>query len=98
MRGGKACAVHAIVHRRIDACVELIDGGAQRLRVEVQVVAGHAVKCAVEHADDLRRFIADDALLLVVPQYGHRDATGVVAGIGGVALMHEVEVVELVAG
>ncbi|MCY1365424.1 hypothetical protein D9M69_522690 [compost metagenome] len=36
--------------------------------------------------------------MLFVPQHRHGDATGVVGGVGGVALVHEFEMVELVAG
>ena len=98
LRRGKPGAVHAVVHSRIDPLVQRIDFTAQRSRIEIQVIAGQFIEGAVEHADDFRRFIVDDAFLLVVPQHRHGDAAGVVGGVGGVALVHEVEVIELVAG
>ncbi|MOA09973.1 hypothetical protein D3C78_1298400 [compost metagenome] len=67
------------------------------LGIQVQVVAGQAVEGTVEHADDFRRFIVDDALLAFVPQHRHGDAAGVVRCVGGVALMQETQVVEFVA-
>ena len=69
----------------------------QGLGVEIQGIAGQRIERTVEHADDLRRFIADDALELFVPQHRHGYAPGIVGGIGGVALVHEVETVQFVA-
>ena len=90
LRCGKPRTVHAVVDRRINPLVQRIDLAAQWCRVEVQVVAGQCVERAIEHADDFRRFIVDDALLLFVPQHRYGDAAGVVGGIGGIALVHEV--------
>ena len=91
--GGEACTVHAVVHRRVDAFVECIDGRAKRLGVEVQPVACQLIEGAVENADDLCRLVVDDALLLFVPQHRYRHAAGVVWVILGIALVKVLQVV-----
>ncbi|MNP08999.1 hypothetical protein D3C76_1010880 [compost metagenome] len=98
LRSGKACAIHAVVHRRVDAFVQRLDGRAQRLWVQVQRIAGQFVERAVEDADDLRRLVVDDAFLFLVPQHRYSHTAGVVRVILGVALVQVLQCVEVVTG
>ncbi|MOA61442.1 hypothetical protein D3C78_1865880 [compost metagenome] len=65
--------------------------------MEVQTVAGQAVEGAVEHADDFRRLVVDDALLLFIPEQGDGDAAAVMWVVAGIALVQELKVVERIA-
>ncbi len=96
LRSGKTCAIHAVVHRRVDALVQRFDGRAQRLWVQVERIAGQLVERAVEDADDLRRLVVDNAFLFLVPQYRYSYAAGVVRVILGVALVQVLQRVEVV--
>jgi len=79
--GGKTAAIHPIVHCAVDPLIEPIDLLAQRYWIEITVPAAQLIKGAVEHPDDLGRFVAHDGALVLVPEHRHGDPTGVV-GIG----------------
>src|SRR5262249_57134102 len=50
---------------------------AQGRRIIARPHIGEAAEGAVEHADDLGRFVVDDGAALLVPQRRHADAAGV---------------------
>ena len=81
LAGGESGFIDSIVDVVIDPAVQLINLRAQLRRVVISSAGTQSVKRGIQHADDFRRLIADDGLLLFVPQYRHRDAPAVV-GIG----------------
>ena len=70
--------VHAIVDVVVDAAVDLVDFRAPQFRVVVAGRRADAVEGAVEHADDVGRFVADHGGALAVPQHRHGDAPGII--------------------
>mmetsp|Transcript_8255 Transcript_8255/g.31040 ORF Transcript_8255/g.31040 Transcript_8255/m.31040 type:complete len:236 (-) Transcript_8255:268-975(-) len=71
---GEATAVDAVVDAGIDPGVDGVDLLLQVLRAQVELgVLAEAilVERRVEHADDLRALVADDAPGLLVPEHGH---------------------------
>lgn len=90
--GGEAGLVDAVVDLVVGPFVSSVDFGAEGLRVEVDggVVRGEeAVEGGVEHAEDLRGLVGDDARGLGVVEGGHQEA----AVVGGV--LGEVNVAEV---
>ena len=65
--GGEAGAVDPVVDGRVDTRVERVDLGPEIRRIIVALGRAQAVESAVEHANDLRRFVADDRAGLSVP-------------------------------
>ena len=64
--------VHAVVDAVVHPLVDLVDGGPQLHRVEVQrLVPRDVVKLGVEVADDLAALVAHDRVSLLTPQDGH---------------------------
>lgn len=95
LRGGVADAVGSQVDGRVNALVPAVDGGAQRLGVEVEFgVRGEVVEGAVEHANDLGRFVVDDRLLALVLEHGHGDAAALVGASHRVQLAQEAQAVK----
>ena len=74
--GGEARAIDPVVEVRINAVVHGLDGVAQVLGPVMRVIAGQRVEGAVEHADDLARFVGNDGVPLLVPEDRHRDLAG----------------------
>src|SRR3546814_5404317 len=66
----------SVVHGRVNALVDGVDLLAQRLRVIVARPRAQLVIGRVEHADDLRRLVADDGVGSRVPEQRHRDPSG----------------------
>src|SRR3546814_945874 len=64
-----------------------VDTAAQVLRIEVEAGAGDGIESRVEHADDLRRLVADDGPAQLVPQHRHGDAPAVVGLCRGIDLV-----------
>src|SRR3546814_16181915 len=64
-----------------------VDTAAQVLRIEVEAGAGDGIESRVEHADDLRRLVADDGTAQLVPQHRHGDAPAVVGLCRGIDLV-----------
>src|SRR5690606_27466943 len=92
--GGEAGPVAAVVDGVVHPLVDGVDALPQRGWVEGPVVAGDGGEGAVEHADDVGGFIADDGVPLPVPEHRHRGA----AFVAGVRLQVQlVEVVKAVA-
>src|SRR5690606_22123421 len=89
--------VDAIVDIRIDPLIELVNGVAQRRRVEIERIAGQRIERRVENTDDLRRFVVDDPALLPVPQHWHSYPAGVVWRVCGVEFTMKAEPVDRVA-
>ena len=80
---GETAAIDPVVDVLVDIGIDLIDTRPQRIRIEIRGVAGQRIKGAVEHADDVRRFVADDGLLLQVPEQRHRHPAAVIGlGVG----------------
>ncbi len=94
----EAGAVDAVVDRRVNAFVQGVDVRSQRLRVEVEQVAGQRIEVMVEHPHDLRRLVIDDAVFVLVPQHRHRHAASVMGIVLGVALVQVLEPIEVIAG
>lgn len=65
LAGGKSGFVDAIIHVVVNPAVQLVDFIAQCRRVEITGAGTVRVKRGIEHADDLRGFIADDGLIFL---------------------------------
>ena len=78
LAGGESGFIDPVVDVVIDPAVQLINLRAQRRRVVISCAGAQSVKGGIQHADDFRRLIADNGLLLLVPQYRHRNAPAVV--------------------
>jgi hypothetical protein len=76
---GKTTFVHAVVYRIVDQLIDLIDGGPEMNRVEIQPgVLGDVIELGVEHPDDLRALVVHHRLELLVPQdLQHEFSSGV---------------------
>nr|GFA76659.1 hypothetical protein [Tanacetum cinerariifolium] len=98
LRSGETRAVHAVIHGRINTVVETVDLFTKRFRIQIQMIAGQVIERRVEHADDFRRLVADDAVQLLVPQHWHGDPACVVRGVGQITLVHERVTVERIPG
>ena len=79
--GGEAGLVDAVVDALVNDRVNGVDLGAQRPRVEIHLGPAVGIEGGIEHADDLGRFVVDDAPGPLVPQHRHRGPAGVV-GLG----------------
>lgn len=83
LRAGETSLVDAVVDVVVHPLVELIDVFLQRVRQEstswmallLKLLWQNIVKLSVEHAYDLRAFVVDNRLVLLVPQSGHQDST-----------------------
>jgi hypothetical protein len=53
LRLGKARAVDAVADLVIDRRVPAIDLGAQRLGIEIEIIAGQMIECGVEDVQDI---------------------------------------------
>ena len=95
--GREAGPVHAVVHPWVDARVERVDLAMQGLGIQVEGRAGQAIEGAVEHAQDVRRFVADDALLTLVPEHRYRHPAGVVRIVLPVALVEKLQIIQGIA-
>ncbi len=73
LRGRESGLVHAVVDVLVNPFVELVDFGAQRLGVEIARGGADQVECAVEHANDVGRFVAHHGRTLTIPEHRHRD-------------------------
>ena len=96
LRAREAAAVDAVVHLGIDDLVDAVDLRAQGRRIEVGVIARDAGELGVEHSDDFRGFVVDDAAGLAVPQGRHRDLAGVARVGGRVGLVQIIKSVDAV--
>ena len=66
---GESALVDAIVDGVVDQFIDLVDGGPEVRRVEVQPgVPGDVVELGVEHPDDLGALVVHHRLELLVPQ------------------------------
>ncbi len=78
LRGGEAGAIDAVVDGAIDALVEAVDLGSQRLGIQIgQPARGERVEIAVQHAQDLGRLVVDDGAGFLVPEDRHGHPPGV---------------------
>src|SRR5690606_552029 len=75
--GRKADLVYAVVDGIVDFGIDGIDLRQQVLRRVVAFAGADAVECGIEHADDLRRLIADYRVALKVPQHGNGYASAI---------------------
>mmetsp|Transcript_8982 Transcript_8982/g.39525 ORF Transcript_8982/g.39525 Transcript_8982/m.39525 type:complete len:307 (-) Transcript_8982:74-994(-) len=74
LRRRESALVHAVVDAVVHPLIDLVDGGPERLGVQVQLlVRGDCVELRVEVADDLAALVAHDRVRLLVPQDGHRE-------------------------
>src|SRR6185437_3363426 len=71
---GEAGLVDAVVDRVVNARVDRIDIAGEIARIKVRARVGEGGEGAVEHADDIGRFVVDDGALLLVPQDRHAGA------------------------
>jgi len=78
--------VDAVADHWIDPCIPLDDQCEQSPRVLIRIVPLDVVKRRVEHADNLRRLVADRDVSLPVPEHRKGYATRVV-GVGGSAIL-----------
>ncbi len=67
-------------------------------RIIIPGTGTDSIKRTVEHADDIGRLIADDGVLLLVPQYRHGYAATVLRIGVQIELIEELILVELIAG
>ena len=88
------------VDRIIHPLVHPIDLRAQLRRIQVELRLGRLgherAELRVEHADDLRRLVVHDRVLLLVPQHGHREAPRVARVCAQVKVLHVLRVVQRV--
>src|ERR1700738_2575331 len=73
LRRCKTGPVDAVVDRRIDARIQAVDLGPERLGIIVACLRADAVEGSVEHANDLGRLVVHDRASLLVPQNRNRD-------------------------
>ena len=76
----------------------MLDIGAQGLGIVIIGVSGQPVEGRIEHADDLGAFVGNDSAGVLVPEYGHGDAAGIIGDSVGVDLMHVLLAQQGVAG
>ena len=95
---GEAGLVDAVVDVVIDPRIDRVDLRAQSLWIVIVGIAGQLVEGRVEHADDLRTFVRDDGVALLVPQDRHGDATGIIGVDLGIDLPEQVLAEHGVAG
>src|SRR5439155_10509174 len=76
--------------------VDAVDLASKRQRVVIGVVARDALELAVQHADDFRGLVVDDAPRARVPQRRHRHLAGVARIRRRVGLVQVMEAVHLV--
>ncbi|MNC67854.1 hypothetical protein D3C75_1183930 [compost metagenome] len=77
LAGSKTGLVHSVVYRVVNPAVERIDLFTQFCRVVISSPCADGVESAVEHADNIGRLIADDGLLLFIPQHWHGNTAAV---------------------
>src|SRR5690606_13010454 len=94
LAGSKSSAVDPIVDPVIDARIERVDLPAQALWIVVTRPGTEVIEGAVEHADDIGRFIADDPLALPIPEHRNRHPAAVIGRVCGIDLMQVLGLVD----
>src|SRR5690606_6080205 len=87
--GGKPRFVNAIIDGIVDALVECLNFFSHFAGLIIARTSTHIVKSTVQHTDNLRRLIIDDALPLFMPEYGNGHPSGVIRCISGVYLVQK---------
>lgn len=65
LAGGEPGFIDAVIHIIVDPAVQLINLIAQLRRVVISCAAAQPIEGGIKHADDFRRLIADDGVLLL---------------------------------
>ena len=98
LAGRKPGFIDTVVDVVVDPAVQLVNFIAQLNRVVVPGAGAVCIKRGIKHADDFRRFVADNRLVFLVPQYRDSNASGVVRIGAQIKLVEEIVVVKIVAG
>ena len=96
LAGGKTGLVNAVINVVVNPAVQLIDFVSQLNRIVIPGARAMGVEGGVEHADDLRRFIADNRLVFLVPQNRYGDAPGVVRVGAQIKLVEEIVMIQFI--
>src|SRR4051812_10382991 len=67
LRRGKPRLVNSVIDRVINSLVQFINGSAQSSRIKIPLCGTHLIEGAVEHANDVGGFVADDGCCLPIP-------------------------------
>ena len=81
LAGGKTRFIDAIVNVVINPAVQFVDFIAQFRGIVVPGFCAQRIKRRIEHANNFSGFIADNCMVLFIPQHWHGHATAVM-GIG----------------
>ncbi len=98
LAGSEPGFVDAVIHVVVDPAIQLINLPPQFRRVVVARFRAVCVKGGIEHANNIRRFVADDGVVFLIPQHRHGNAPGIVRIGMKIELIEKIVLIELVAG
>ena len=78
LTGGKSGFIHAVIDVVINPAVELVDFSLQCGWIVIPGFRAQRIKRSVKHTDDICRFVADNGVVLFVPQHRNGHPTAVV--------------------